>query len=281
MLVELVPENSRYYLKLLRTFLIAAIVAAGATLVIIVIAHVASAVSSEGLKMSDVTTLVAGVVGAALGGGISWLQARQASKETLVRDAEARHSHLENHALSTLLKVQRIANGYHTHKMYFWRQLRDANEKHTIFEFDLWEIIKSQVGSTESVIIFAAEELVPLQVAGETGLINDCGLLAERFSVIERSMIEYSRLRREIENVLVDYSEKLPNGLFLTRIPKHLENRIATQTYSLEQFVRSLYADIVADDDNARHLCEKVSEAFVRYFHNGAKFKVQFVGDDQ
>jgi hypothetical protein len=159
---------------------------------------VADSVVSEGIKVSDISTLVAGVVGAVIGGAISWVQSRQTSKQTLQRDDQSRRAIIENNALSTLLKVQRIANSYHTHKMYFWSQLRAANASVTIVP-ELWQILKSQVAGSEAGISFSAEELVPLQLAGHTDLINECALLAERLQVVERGMIEYTRLRREIE----------------------------------------------------------------------------------
>ncbi len=237
-------------------------------------------VSSEGVKVSDITTLVAGVVGAAIGGAISWAQSRQSSKETLQRDQDSRMSIIENNALSALLKVQRIANSYHTHKMYFWTQLREANARKTL-DPQLWQILKSQVGGAETVITFSAEEFIPLHLAGKTGLINECGLLAERLQVVERGMIEYTRLRRELEAILIDHTTKLPDGRFLTEVPKELLRQVSMKTEMLENFIRGLYADIKADDANAKALCLNVSEAFSEHFEKGLRFKMKFVEEDQ
>lgn len=253
--------------------------AATATTVVILLFMVDS-ISSEGIKVSDISTLVAGIVGAAIGGAISWAQSRQSSKETLQRDKESRMSVIENNALSTLLKVQRIANSYHTHKMYFWSQLREANANET-FVPQLWQILKSQVAGSETGVSFSAEELVPLQLAGKTDLINECGLLAERLQVVERGMIEYTSLRREMEALLIDHSRKLPDGRVLTEVPKDLWEKVSMKSDTLEQFIRGLYADITADDAKAKTLCSSVSEAFAAHFQNGLKFKMKFVDDEE
>lgn len=237
-------------------------------------------IASEGIKVSDISTLVAGVVGAVIGGAISWIQSTQASKQTLQRDNESRIAIVENNALSTLLKVQRIANSYHTHKMYFWSQLRAANASGTIGP-QLWQILKSQVAGFEAGINFSAEELVPLQLAGKTDLINECGLLAERLQVVERGMIEYTRLRREIEALLIDHSRRLPDGRILTEVPRELWEKVSLKSDTLEQFIRQLYADITTDDIKAKALCSSVSEAFVAHFYNGAKFTMKFVDDNE
>lgn len=239
---------------------------------------VVESVGSE-IKVSDISTLVAGVVGAVIGGAISWVQSRQTSKQTLQRDNESRMAIIENNALSTLLKVQRIANSYHTHKMYFWSQLRAANASVTIGP-ELWQIMKAQVAGSETGINFSAEELVPLQLAGKTDLINECGLLAERLQVVERGMIEYTSLRREIEALLIDHSRRLPDGRVLTEVPKELRQKVSLKSDTLEQFIRQLYADITTDDLKAKALCSGVSQAFVAHFQNSAKFAIKFVEDD-
>lgn len=240
---------------------------------------VVESVGTDGIKVSDISTLVAGIVGAVIGGAISWVQSRQTSKQTLQRDDESRRAIVENNALSTLLKVQRIANSYHTHKMYFWSQLRAANASVTIGP-ELWQIMKSQVAGSETGINFSAEELVPLQLAGKTDLINECGLLAERLQVVERGMIEYTRLRREIEALLIDHSRRLPDGRVLTEVPKELWEKVSLKSDTLEQFIRQLYADITTDDLKAKALCSGVSQAFMAHFRNSAKFAIKFVEDD-
>lgn len=252
---------------------------AAATLFVGATFFIVESASSEGVKVSDITTLVAGVVGAVIGGAISWVQSRQTSKQTLQRDKEARMSIVENNALSTLLKVQRIANSYHTHKMYFWSQLREANSNETIVP-QLWQIMKSQVAGSETGINFSAEELVPLQLAGKTDLINECGLLSERLQVVERGMIEYTRLRRELETLLIDHSRRQPDGTILTKVPAELSEKASIMSDNLEQFIRQLYADITSDDTKAKALCSSVSEAFVAHFDNGLKFTMKFVDED-
>lgn len=254
----------------------------GAALVAIVVttSFVVESVASEGVKVSDISTLIAGIVGAVIGGAISWFQSRHTSQQTLQRDNASRMSIIENNALSTLLKVQRIANSYHTHKMYFWSQLREANANEMLVP-QLWQIMKSQAVGSETGISFSAEEFVPLQLAGKTDLINECGLLSERLQVVERGMIEYTRLRRELEAILIDHSAMQPDGTIITQMPVELREKAFIISWNLEQFIRQLYADIIADDVKAKSLCSSVSEAFVAHFQNGSKFAMKFVEETE
>ncbi|MRG64596.1 hypothetical protein GH789_04760 [Rhizobium pusense] len=265
--------------KLAAIFLLSLFCGAALTAGSVALFSIKDSLSTEGVKVSDITTLVAGIVGAALGGAISWMQSRKSARETLQRDNEARLSIIENNALSTLLKVQRMANGYHTQKMYFWKQLREANAKKTI-NYPLWQILRSQIGGAEAAITFSAEEFIPLHLAGEIDLINECGLLAERYQVIERAMIEYTRLRRELEDLLADHTTRLPDGKRQSEVPEELRNKVGMKAELLEEFVRSLYADISSDEVRAKALCENVSTAFSRRFSDRIKFKMTFVEDE-
>lgn len=260
-------------------FFLSLVCGAAVAVTSITLLFIKDSLATEGVKVSDISTLVAGMVGAVIGGAISWAQSRQSARETLQRDNEARLSVIENNALSTLLKAQRMANGYHTHKMYFWKQLREANASETI-NSPLWQILRAQVGGAESAITFSAEEFIPLHLAGEVDLINECGLLAERYQVIERAMIEYTRLRRELEDLLIDHTKKLPDGKHLSEVPEGLRNKVGMKAELLEGFVRSLYADISADDIRAKALCENISTAFTRQFSDRIKFKIKFAEDE-
>ena len=93
-------------------------------------------------------------------------------------------------------------------------------------------------------------------------------------------MIEYTRLRRELEALLIDHSRRQPDGTILTKVPVELSEKASIISVNLEQFVRQLYADITTDAMKAKALCSSVSEAFVAHFQNGLKFKMTFVDED-
>lgn len=235
-------------------------------------------VSQEGIKSADISTLVAGVVGSVVGGVISWLISKQAAIETLRRDAIDREALLEVAALRTLMKLQRLGNGYYTHKAYFWRQLQEAHDAGNL-GMPMWKKVKAQVGSDVTGISFDSDDFVPLQAAGKVALINECSLLAERFTVVERSIVEYNRQRKDIEELLADYTTVRADGLFITDIPPELRNRVKVKTTIIENFVQAIYSDITVDDKKARALCEEVSAAFVGYFKDEAKFRLVFTDD--
>ncbi len=235
-------------------------------------------VSQEGIKSADISTLVAGVVGSVVGGGLSWLISRQAANETLRRDAIDREALLEVAALRTLMKLQRLGNGYHTHKVYFWRQLEEAHDAGNLW-LPMWNKVKTQVGSDVTGISFNSDDFVPLLAVGKVGLINECGLLAERYTVVERSIVEYNRQRKDIEELLADYTTVRADGLFITNIPLALRNRVEVKTTVIENFVRAIYSDIMVDEKKARALCEEVSAAFVAYFKDEAKFRLVFTDE--
>lgn len=218
------------------------------------------------LKSADVATLLSGFGGAALGGIVSWVLAKEAGRETLARDLAQRRAEEKASALSVMLKTQQIANGLHTMRKYLYGCRVEANENR-VLDRPMWETTKPIISPTPSRLSYASSEFKPLIAAKRADLIDRCNLLALRYEVDETILNDYSSRREAFHEFVAPYSELSSwEGRITTTVPPELRNQFILKARGLEEIIRSLYAAVTEDALEAASLCQDLSAGFKTYF---------------
>lgn len=225
-----------------------------------------SSFSSLKFSTSDFATLIAGIFGAAVGGAISLILARQASAETLARDAAARLDDHKSKALAVLLKAQQVTNGFYTNRQYIREALAKANRDSNL-GLEMWLKVQQRTGGFLSPVEFNAAEFIPLMLAGKASLINECTLMALRFDVIEQSIDIYNKRREELQQLMLKYSKlDRSNGAVITEIPREELSPFEIKAVEIEGLIQDIYRIAKEDYIRSKKLCADLSSAFLAYF---------------
>ena len=228
----------------------------------------------ESFSPTDFATLLAGVIGAALGGLISWGLAYQTSRETLMRDNIARDEAQKAIALGVLLKIQQIANGYYTQKLYIWEALSEANEKGA-FHLALSQKVKPQIGNSHPTPSFVAEEFIPLVTLKRTDLIDQCSMIAMRYDILNTSFKVYNEKRHNLQEILMSFPTKVEgDGRSTSDIPKESVARVRILSEEVEQLIQQIYIHITEDGAASLKLCVALNEVFSNGFKEFIKLEV-------
>jgi hypothetical protein len=218
------------------------------------------------ISQGDAATLLSGFGGAALGGLVSWILAKQAGKETLRRDMEQRTAHDKSMALAVMLKTQQIANGLYTVKKYFYQSRRRANLANRISR-PMWETTKPVISTTPSRLRYDPSEFGPLVAAQRPDLVDRCTLLALRYEVTETIINDYSTRRGTLHDLLAPHSQLSgADGLVITSVPPALRNVYTMKGKELEDIIRALFSSVLEDSNEAHNLCLELSKVFRDHF---------------
>lgn len=239
-----------------------------------------SSLSSLKFSTADFATLIAGIFGAAIGGAISLILARQASAETLARDTAARLDDHKSKALAVLLKAQQVTNGFYTNTQYIRNALAKANRDGNL-ALDMWLKVQQRTGSFLSPVEFNAAEFIPLMLAGKASLINECTLMALRFDVIEQSIEVYNNRREELQQLMLKYSKlDHSNGLVVTEVPPEERSPFEIKAKEIEGLIQDIYRTAKEDYIRSNKLCADLSSAFLAYFGDSVFARLDDVAVD-
>jgi hypothetical protein len=148
---------------------------------------------------SDVATLVAAFFGAGVGGGISWLMARNTSRETLERDENARKQEKRASGLNLLIKHSMLVTEMYAMKNGIETSLAKAQAA-GLGHLPLWRRVGGVVGSADFKL--DPGELLPVLDARKYELM---GTIIESFmqhQTLVKSARMYLELRAEAERVM-------------------------------------------------------------------------------
>jgi hypothetical protein len=221
------------------------------------------------LKMSstDLTTLLAGLGGALIGGIVSYAMTHAGMTHADRRDATQETNLQKVSSLAALLKAQQIANGIQTQKGYIVECREEANAAGMI-SAPLWRQVKIQVGNKIPAPIFATEELVPLMVSGNANLINECQIAALRYSGLISSFEAYNLKREELQKLIAPYSRPDVDGRVLTELPADRHAEYSVRELEVESLIRAIVAAIESDLPEAISLCKNLSQAYKKHFND-------------
>lgn len=207
---------------------------------------------------ADLATMIAGFGGAILGGGISWLLARQTATETRKRDEEARNAHDKASLLQTILKVMQVSNGLYTIHRNIEGSVEGAKER-GIGDVPLWTLVHPVAGSTETPK-FDASDFVPFAVSARADLINRIIMISNRYDATESGFREYSERRLSFQDLAGPYTTMSPSGQQVTAFPEDVAPQAQMRAYELEQLITQVREFVDKDLEESKSLCADIDK---------------------
>lgn len=225
--------------------------------------------SGDGLGVSDPNsaTLISGfggaVIGAVVGGLISWLLARQAAGESRRRDSEQRFEADRAAAIRTMLKVQMITNGTYTIAKSLRNDAAVAVERGAA----LWEVVKPHIGSKVDIKI-QAEDLSPFWDAAGNEFADSITLSSLRYDVLEETLADYSSRRARLGDLLATFNPEIDmeTGSGNTQIPPGQIGVVKARVFELTDTLRQMQAFAEADLVANLKLCDQMTVYGVNKF---------------
>lgn len=207
---------------------------------------------------ADLATLAAGFGGAVLGGGISWLLARQTGKETRKRDEEARNEHAKASLLQTILKVMQVSNGIYTIHRNIEESVENAPDQGREAAA-LWTLVQPVAGRTETPK-FDSSDFVPFAVSGRSDLINRIIVASNRYDAIESGFREYNERRLSFQDLAAPYTTLDPSGQHVTVFPEEVATQARMRAYELEQLITQIRDFVNRDLDEIKSVCSDIDK---------------------
>ncbi|BAV45733.1 hypothetical protein MesoLj113a_41810 [Mesorhizobium sp. 113-1-2] len=198
---------------------------------------------------SDHATLLAGfggaVIGSVLSALVSFILAKQASAETLLRDFEARLAEQKSYVLRLMVKASVVLSDLVAIRKAIDESLSNANDRNLTAE-PLWKRVLPIVGSYQTFDIDAAE-LSPLIAAKDNALMQaSVTLFMQHRNLIEAVRV-YADLRGRVKEIVVHHfgsSEGvLTSGLTQEQMSKLMPLEIELE--SLIKTIRAMLTDLI------------------------------------
>lgn len=219
---------------------------------------------------TDLATLIAGFGGTILGGGISWLLARQTASDTRKRDEEARNAQDKASLLQTILKVMQVSNGLYTIHRNIEGSAESANEQ-GIGDPELWTLVRPVAGRTETPK-FDASDFVPFAVSSRPDLINRIIMISNRYDAIESALRVYSERRLSFQDLAGQYTTLSPSGMHVTVFPADIAPQAGMRAFELEQLIKEIRENVNSDLEVGKSLCADVDKFAKDYLRGKGGF---------
>ncbi|TIQ85261.1 MAG: hypothetical protein E5X38_21260 [Mesorhizobium sp.] len=215
------------------------------------------------------------LLGAIVGGAISWLLARQAASESRRRDLEQRTAADKAAAVRTTLKVQQITNGTFT----IAQLLRAAEMEASAKGLELWQVLKPHVGATADVKIYS-EDLTPFLEARGNSFVDSITLAALRYGVLETTLADYSSRRTKLGELLAPFTAiDMETGAGITAVPEDQIAAVQTRVFELKDILQQL-RDFAEHDLRANLvLCEQITSFGAVKFGTFPKLQAPSAGE--
>jgi len=193
------------------------------------------------------------ILGAIIGGAVSWMLARQASNETLRRDTELRKSQSRIDAFRALLKIQTITNRLHSIIKSFDEMFEAANTQGLVTKLEKWQIMMPISGVSSNGMTIDSND-VQMFVDNELDISNRSILLSEKYNSLIESIQTYNKKRYEISDLM----------------PAQVQGNLGTTTLSQAEYLalQPRWAEL-------RSLAEEIRKALAEDF----KFSVELAND--
>ncbi|MEW4459242.1 hypothetical protein AB1K42_14205 [Roseibium algicola] len=150
--------------------------------------------------ISLISGLGGAIIGACVGGLISWLIARQAAELTLKRDEEARIKEQKGHALSLMIKASLVLADVVAISKLIDQSLSTANEN-GLTDQPLWRRIVPTI-SHKQIFEIEAVELAPLMEAKANEVVYAATELFMQHATLVTALEKYAVLRGEMKRLI-------------------------------------------------------------------------------
>lgn len=209
--------------------------------------------NSSILSSTDAATLLSGFGGAVIGGGISWLLARQTAREAQEKHERQRRDDEFAVATAASLKLVSITNGLYTLSNNFKRDLaaRPGLKPH--------EAIRPIAGMIKHTGPFLASDFPSLFKAGRGDLANRALQLEPRYRAIMAAIERYNEHHLALQGMWAPYRGTGPErgkAMRITGSEMQL-SPIVLKMDVLDEMVTNIIDHVDADFAEAKALCDE------------------------
>lgn len=213
--------------------------------------------SSPWISAADSATLISGFGGAALGGGISWLLAGQAARQSMAREEKQRLDASMAVAASASLKLLVITNALYTFQRHISsaRATRPPNARPH-------EVIRPITGLVSYRSHFLATDFQPFFQVDRGDIPNRALRLETRYEALVSTIQTYNREHLELQQMLAPYRPLNHDGLERIRIAadETTISLIATKTQVLDDLMTAVIKFVDTDYGEAQAICSEWDE---------------------
>lgn len=229
----------------------------------------------EALSSSAGSTLLAGFGGAVVGGVVSYLLARQSSRETLRRDQDARLDLEHAAALRAMVTAMNLANRVYTLNGVLSEATGKAGADGP------WTTLKPVPKQRHAAPRFEATDFVPFIKSGAADLVHRCSLLADRVDSLESSFEAYSTTRLEVEEMAAKSTTFDAAGMGNTVFSGEEAAIVRFKGRNMNLIIAEMADFAARDQADAIKIVDDMNAAFQRYFGKRSGFRLEAaVGGD-
>ncbi|MBM3090274.1 hypothetical protein GFB56_05530 [Ensifer sp. T173] len=210
------------------------------------------------------------VLGALVSGVISWVLARQTSKQQLARDSEQRRETEKSQALKAVIKLQAILNALHDTKRTIDGMLTSAEEQ-GYGDIDLWQKAMPISGLPKEPISFDPQDIVVLFAAQKHDIANDLTLMSSRWASLLENMKDYNRLRTELVHSIPTDRMEGDRGTFVLNAGQIA--MFGPRMHVLNNLMAQVMENLEADLNNGFRVANEMGPA-LRTYLNDNKFPI-------
>ncbi|WP_223475882.1 hypothetical protein [Oricola indica] len=215
------------------------------------------------------------LLGALVGGFISWLLAKQSSAETLKRDREARDEEQKSYALRLMVKASLVLSDVVAIKNAINQSLSDANER-GLSHLPFWRRVIPIVPSSKSYEVDASE-LVPLIAAKEADLVTAATEVFMQHATLIAAIDTYFEKRGEIKKLIKRHSG-VRDGVVMSELTESEIAALAPYELELESIIKEVRSALGPLQANAEKVTFGIGPAIQK--HYGDKGFPIFIADE-
>ncbi|MEQ8306677.1 MAG: hypothetical protein RIA09_08965 [Hoeflea sp.] len=205
---------------------------------------------------AEFATLVSGfggaLLGAVVGGMISWVLARQSAANTARRDKEARNQEQKAHALRLMVKASLVLSDVVAIKNSIDQSLSEANEK-GLSHYPFWRRVLPIVSSYQTYPI-EASELAPLMEAKANEIVYAATDMLMKHSILVAALERYSEKRGELKKIMKRHTAT-EDGVLTSALTEDEVAEMAPYEIELESLIKEVRSRL----EPIQNLTEKVT----------------------
>ena len=217
--------------------------------------------------ISLISGLGGAVLGAIVGGLISWILARQSSIQTLKRDQEARSQVQKGNALSLMIKASLILSDVVSIRKIIDKSLMDANSN-GLTDQPLWRRVVPIV-SHYQVFNIDANELSPLIEAKANEIFYNATELFAQHATLLSALEKYSTLRSAIKHKISKH-EIVKDNVIVSSLTESDIAALAPYELELESLIKEIMTQIPDLQKLAESVTFSIGPAIRDYFKDSS-----------
>lgn len=212
------------------------------------------------LSSSDFATMLSGfggaILGAVIGGTISWFQARQTAEAERNYKTYEKNKRLASALMQLQLKTLSLTNASFTIQSWIDTSVTEARNKGKDVS-EIWKVVQATASIREGPR-FDTEDFLPLVHEKGTPIINEVTMLSERYEASSHAARSFSRLKREFSEFSLPYCSLKPDGQIQAFFPDEVQKTADIKTHEMEFLIRQIRREVEKDVEAGKAACRAI-----------------------